>query len=169
MASEWWSLQNTTRSPVKQKTAEMLTQVFWAPKAPSFLSISFLVSRDGGQRSPVPLPSIFFKNWGEIHIKLTTLKCAIQWHSVHSQCCTTTTSIKFQPYSASCLVFGKCLPTTLDTSFLEATVWVCIISTVREHLANIPCPAYLTWMGFQVPSSPFLLPSNTLFILKAIF
>lgn len=28
---------------------------------------------------------IGFLNWVEIHIKLTILKCAIQWHLVHSQ------------------------------------------------------------------------------------
>ena len=34
--------------------------------------------------------------WNLCNIKLTILKCRIQWHLEHSWCCATNTSIKFQ-------------------------------------------------------------------------
>lgn len=38
---------------------------------------------------------------GKIDIKFTILKCIIQWHLLHSQCCVTITSIEFQNISVT--------------------------------------------------------------------
>lgn len=38
----------------------------------------------------------FLLRWNSHNIKFVIFKCIVQWHSVHAQCCTTTTSIQFQ-------------------------------------------------------------------------
>ena len=45
-------------------------------------------------------PHSFKWRWNSHNIKLPILKCTIQWHLIHWQCCSTITSVQFETFSS---------------------------------------------------------------------